>query len=168
MASVRWQLGLELSGIIAGEAGPLSFLSHGHIPSLGFSIWRLDCKRQHSKRKEVLSLPQFSHHLETIMNECVFACAGRAVLSHFSHDSTSGLTLCDPMNCSPPGSSVHGDSPGKNTGVGCHALLQRLFPIQGSNLCLLILRYWHAGFLTTSATWEALSSLNKVKHYSIN
>ena len=27
------------------------------------------------------------------------------------------------MNCSPPGSSVHGDSPGKNTGVGCHALL---------------------------------------------
>ena len=27
------------------------------------------------------------------------------------------LTLCDPMNCSPPGSSVHGDSPGKNSGV---------------------------------------------------
>ena len=33
-------------------------------------------------------------------------------------------TLCDPMDCSPPGSSVHGDSPGKNTGVGSHALLQ--------------------------------------------
>ena len=32
-------------------------------------------------------------------------------------------TLCDPMDCSSPGSSVHGDSPGKNTGVGCHALL---------------------------------------------
>ena len=32
--------------------------------------------------------------------------------------------LCDPMDCSPPGSSVHWDSPGKNTGVGCHALLQ--------------------------------------------
>ena len=31
--------------------------------------------------------------------------------------------LCNPMDCSPPGSSVHGDSPGKNTGVGCHALL---------------------------------------------
>ena len=27
------------------------------------------------------------------------------------------------MDCSPPGSSVHGDSPGKNTGVGCHALI---------------------------------------------
>ena len=33
----------------------------------------------------------------------------------------SCLTLCDPMDCSPPGSSVHGDSPGKNSGVGCHA-----------------------------------------------
>ena len=41
-------------------------------------------------------------------------------------------TLCDPMDCSPPGSSVLRDSPGKNTGVGCHALLQRIFPIQGS------------------------------------
>ena len=30
-------------------------------------------------------------------------------------------TLCDPMNCSPPGSSVYVDSPGKNTGAGCHA-----------------------------------------------
>ena len=40
-------------------------------------------------------------------------------------------TLCDPMDCSPPGSSVHGDSPGKNTGVGCHALLQGIFPTQG-------------------------------------
>ena len=40
------------------------------------------------------------------------------------------LTFCDPMDCSPPGSSVHGDSPGKNTGVGCHALLQGIFPTQ--------------------------------------
>ena len=42
-------------------------------------------------------------------------------------------TLCNPLNCSPPGSSVHGDSPGKNTGVDCHALLQRIFPTRGSN-----------------------------------
>ena len=46
-------------------------------------------------------------------------------------------TLCDPMACSPPGSSVHGDSPGKNTGVGCHALLQGIFLTQGSNPGLL-------------------------------
>ena len=52
----------------------------------------------------------------------------------------SGLILCDPMDCSPPGFSVHGDSPGKKTGVGCHALLQGIFPTQGSNPGLL-----HAG-----------------------
>ena len=39
--------------------------------------------------------------------------------------------------CSPPDSSVHGDSPGKNTGVGYHALFQGIFPTQGSNPGLL-------------------------------
>ena len=42
-------------------------------------------------------------------------------------------TLCHPMDCSPLGSSVLGDSPGNNTGVGCHALLQEVFLTQGSN-----------------------------------
>jgi len=37
------------------------------------------------------------------------------------------------MDCSPPGLSVHGDSPGKNIGKGCHALLQGIFPTQGPN-----------------------------------
>ena len=45
----------------------------------------------------------------------------------------SCLTLCDPMDCSPPSSFVRGDSPGKNTRVGCHAFLQGIFPTQGSN-----------------------------------
>ena len=49
----------------------------------------------------------------------------------------SCLTLCDAMDHSPPGSSVHGDSPGKNTGMDCHALLQGIFPTQGSNPNLL-------------------------------
>ena len=40
--------------------------------------------------------------------------------------------LCDPMDCSPPGSSLHGDSAGKNTGMGCHDLFQRIFSTQGS------------------------------------
>ena len=42
-------------------------------------------------------------------------------------------TLCDPMDCSLPGFSVHGDFPGKNTRVGCHAFLQEIFPTQGLN-----------------------------------
>ena len=45
----------------------------------------------------------------------------------------SCLTLYDPIDCSLPGSSVHGDSPGKNTRVDCHALLQGIFPTQGSH-----------------------------------
>ena len=42
-------------------------------------------------------------------------------------------TLCDPMDCNLPGSSVHGDSPGKNAGVDCHSLLQRIFLTQRLN-----------------------------------
>ena len=45
-------------------------------------------------------------------------------------------TLWDPKGCSLPGFSLHGDSPGKNTGVGFHALRQGIFPTQGSNLGL--------------------------------
>ena len=40
-------------------------------------------------------------------------------------------TLCDPMNCSLPGPSVHRDSPGKKSRVGCHALLQGNFSNTG-------------------------------------
>ena len=46
----------------------------------------------------------------------------------------SCLTLCNPMDCSLSGSSVNGDSPSRNTGVCCHALLQGIFTIQGINL----------------------------------
>ena len=42
-------------------------------------------------------------------------------------------TLCNPMNCSSSGSSVHGISTGKKTGGGSHSLLQGTFPTQGSN-----------------------------------
>ena len=48
------------------------------------------------------------------------------------------------------------DFPGKNTGMGCHFLLQGIFLTQGSNLSLLRLLHWQEGSLTTSATWEAL------------
>ena len=50
--------------------------------------------------------------------------------------SQSRPILCDPMDYSLPGSSVHGNSPGNNTGIGCHALLQGIVPTRGSNLGL--------------------------------
>ena len=39
------------------------------------------------------------------------------------------------------------DSPGKNTGVGCHALLQGIFLIQGLNPCLLCFLDWQSSSL---------------------
>ena len=56
-------------------------------------------------------------------------------------------TLCDPMDCSPPDSSVHEDSPGKNTGVGCYDLLQGIFPTQELNPHLLYLLHWQVSSL---------------------
>ena len=46
------------------------------------------------------------------------------------------VPLCDPMDCNPPGFSVHGNSQGKNTGVGSHSLLQGIFLTQELNLGL--------------------------------
>ena len=57
----------------------------------------------------------------------------------------SCLILCEPLDFSPPGSSIHGILHGKNTGVNCHFLLQGIFPTQGLNPGLLYCRqtlYW--------------------------
>ena len=59
----------------------------------------------------------------------------------------SCLALCDAMDCSLPGSSVHGDSRGKNTGMSCHALFQESFLTQGSNPHLFCQLLWRVGSL---------------------
>ena len=55
-------------------------------------------------------------------------------------------TLCSPMDCSPPGSSVHGISQAR-VWSALLCLLQGVFPTQGSNLHLLSLLHWQAGSL---------------------
>ena len=76
---------------------------HGQRSLAGYSPWG---------RKESDTTKQLS------LSKCVWPIQGALC---------SVAPLCpilwDPMACSPPGSSVHGDSPGKNTGVGCHFLL---------------------------------------------
>ena len=67
--------------------------------------------------KRMISFPHYLHAHESICCSVSKSCP----------------TLCSPVNCSPPGFSVHGDFPGKNTGVGCHFLLQGIFPTQGLN-----------------------------------
>ena len=49
----------------------------------------------------------------------------------------SCLTLCDPIDCSLPGSLCPWDFPGKNMGVDSHSLLQGIFLTQELNLDLL-------------------------------
>ena len=72
----------------------------------------------------------------------------------------SCLPLCDPMDCSPPGSSVRGDSLGKSAGVGSPALPQGIFPTQGSNLHVLCLRTG-SQVLYCWPTWEARKKVHK-------
>ena len=52
-------------------------------------------------------------------------------------------TLCNPMDYSLAGSSIHGIFPGKNIGVGCHFLLQEIFLTLELNLGLLHCRLYH-------------------------
>ena len=56
---------------------------------------------------------------------CVCVCVCVCVCSR--------VGLCDPVDYNLSGFSVHGIFPGKNTGVGCHFLLQGIFPAQTSN-----------------------------------
>ena len=56
---------------------------------------------------------------------------------YFCSVAQSRPTLCNLMDCSPPGSSVHRSSPGKNTGVGCHVMAQALPSLQSFNFIFL-------------------------------
>ena len=74
------------------------------------------------------------------------------------------LTPCDPMDCSPPGSSAHGSSLGKNSGAGCHALLQEIFLPEGWNSHLPCVLHWQVSSLPpvppgkSSGIWEVSKS----------
>ena len=76
--------------------------------------------------------------LKVKARQCVCVCVCVCVCTQ------SCPTLCNLMDCSPPGSSVHGIFKARNTGVSCHFLLQVIFPIQGLKLCLLYLLHWQA------------------------
>ena len=71
---------------------------------------------------------------------------------------------CNPMDWSLLGSSVHEDSPGKNTGVGCHFLLQGIFPTEGSNPGLL-----HCRLILYQLSYEGSPSVGRpVEHDQID
>ena len=80
----------------------------------------------------------------------VGACSGASVVS----DSLR------PYRPQPAGLLCPKDAPGKNTGVGCHALLQGIFLTQGLNLRLLHLLHWQAGSLPPAPPLTVLKTDN--------
>ena len=75
-------------------------------------------------------------------------------INTFCVHAQQSLTLCSPMDCSPPGSSGHWNFLGKNIGVGCHFLLQGIFWTQGLNLCFL---HWQVDCYTTAPPGKPFS-----------
>ena len=75
---------------------------------------------------------QFSYQL---LDQCLAPCLNVCLVAQ------SCPTLCNPLNCSPPGSSVHGvflaRILGWVAGVACCFFLQGIFLTQGLNPCLL-------------------------------
>ena len=69
------------------------------------------------------------------------------VLSHFSH-----VQLCHPMDCSPPGSSVHGLLQTRILECIALSFLQGIFPTWGPHCRLLRLLHWQAGSLPLAPT----------------
>ena len=134
---------------------------------LEFSLWRMPAHFPNELRIKLKTNIQYCSYIQdkfnsicAVMNFIIFKnrysykllvslCSSinpKVSFIYFFIDQLNGTlclvsqlypTLCHPMDCSPPGFSVHGDSQGKNTGVSCHALLQGIFPTQGLNPGLL-------------------------------
>ena len=81
-------------------------------------------------------------HIQVLMRTYIYIYLGLIPRSRNagSNDKTlvaqSCPTLSDPMDCKPTRFLCPWDSPGQNTGVGCHSLPQRIFRTQGSNPAL--------------------------------
>ena len=91
---------------------------------------------------------------------CVCVCV--CVCLHACSVAQSYLTLCDPMDCSLLGSSVHEDSPGQNTGVGSLSLLQGIILTQESNRGLL-----HCRWILYQRSYQG-HDVRKSNHYAVH
>ena len=102
----------------------LSIQSPCRLPTV---CWTLCNRWEHSEKGERQSHPSKGWGQAMWLSESCLISIKWGNESEWSHS-------CDPMDCSLPGSSVHGIF--NSTGVDCHFLLQGIFPTQGSNLGL--------------------------------
>ena len=136
------------------------------FPAPGASVWTgrvkedvLHTLRVHKGEPQSASLcpPSSDSQLRDIrvwplldhreLKKCPLREAVQGIAFSCTKSLQSSLTLCDPVDCSLPGSSVHGIFPSKNTRVDCRFLLQGIFPTCGSNK--LLFPALAGGFFTT-------------------
>ena len=111
-------------------------LATGHHPEE--KTWRVEQEGSDQAVKIDCQKPAFPPNF-------LITWARLSLLKHFVLFAQCAQLLSRVQLFSLPGSSVHENSPGKNTGVGCHALLQGIFLTQGSNPCVLCLLQWQMG-----------------------
>ena len=87
---------------------------------------------------------------------CVCVCACTC--------TQSCLTLCNLLDCSPPGSSTHRIFQARITGVGCQSLLQGIFPTQGLSPRLLHFLHWQVDSLPLNH-WGSSFSYEKESQF---
>ena len=113
------------------------------VSTFSQNFWQPSCQDtaswegNHQNQREKLGVGQDGDERLGVTKSCWAPCSSHTwslVAILLCLVAQSCPVLCDPVDCSPPGSSVHRDSAGKNIGVGCHALLQGIFPTQGSDL----------------------------------
>ena len=91
------------------------------------------------------------------MYVCVCVCAVASVLSSslWPHGLKPTRLLCP------------WDSPGKKTGVGCYALLQGIFPTQGSNPCLLCPLHWQMNTLPLTPPGRSINVVTQFRFWNL-
>ena len=133
-----WGIPPTLTGAIQQSSGPAQVWSDAGTQ---FLEWLVTAKAMNEWGQEQRIVYSQENH---IIQMQAYTYTGLWVYAQ-SHP-----TLCSPMDCSPPDSSVHRNFPGKNTRVGCHFLLQGIISTQESNLHLLCLLHWQADSLSLS------------------
>ena len=118
----HWLLSLNPSS--GGRLRKNSYLLPETVQGDFSALWEYEMRSNEDsvrgQLKDVIRGRQITYRAKTLRRACIpSAC----MLSHFSH-----VRLCNPLDCSPPGLLCRWDSPGKNTGVGCHTLLP-LYPL---------------------------------------
>ena len=132
---------------------------HQQIINCMVLIWCNHCDEaagMHSREEKSVYLTLATYQVLTVsVSVCAQSC----------------LTLCDPMDCSPARLLCPWGSPGKNTGVGCHFLLHRIFPTQGSNPRLLHCRetlyHWATWNFPISGIWAGEKDSRKKRQAQV-